>query len=95
MVSSEAKDSAIETNDFALWQRLLSRLASSIAQIIASSLKKLSIGIHAPPQPGEMLDCEGVHDDSHGKGMTANMFGPDGDDEDDEASLEDTGIIAR
>jgi hypothetical protein len=42
-----------------------------------------------------MLDCEGVHDDSHGKGMTANMFGPDGDDEDDEASLEDTGIIAR
>jgi hypothetical protein len=102
LVISSANFSAIvsrnesnsSSSDFSLWQQVLNQLAVDISRIIKSSLVKLSTGIHAPPQP-EAFSGQGQSEESEAGGLTANMFGGEGEEEGDGVATEDVEIISR
>jgi hypothetical protein len=79
---------------FTRWQQVLSQLAVGITGVIKASLVHLSTGIHAPPQSGDSFD-QSQADEGDCSGMTATMFGVDGDDEGDGVAVEDVEVIGR
>ena len=102
LVISSANFSAIvsrnesnsSSSEFSLWQQVLVQLAVDISRIIKSSLVKLSTGIHAPPQP-EAFSSQSQSEECEAGGLTANMFGGDGEEEGDGVATEDVEIISR